>query len=284
MSAPSAARRGQQRRVVLARLAQERPKTASISCWSPARGCPPRRRSPVPDAAASTTVTAHPGRPARRRARGRPARRRPGHVAASSVTATESTRPGATCQRWGTLSAMELVRTPDESFADLPGYPFEPRYAGWPTGSACTTSTRAGRRPRPSSCCTGSRRGRTCTARDRPPGRQGLRAVAPDLVGFGRSDKPMARTAHSVQAHVEWIAQFVEPRTQPRSPWWCRTGADPSASAYSAPRPGSSAASWPPTPRSTRPTPRWPDGWPGLSMPAADGRWPSRRPCSTTSA
>ena len=38
----------------------------------------------------------------------------------------------------------------------------------------------------------------------------GLRAVAPDLIGFGRSDKPVAPTAHSVRAHVEWMAQFTE--------------------------------------------------------------------------
>ena len=37
----------------------------------------------------------------------------------------------------------------------------------------------------------------------------GLRAVAPDLIGFGRSDKPVARTAHTVQAHVDWVAEFV---------------------------------------------------------------------------
>ena len=38
----------------------------------------------------------------------------------------------------------------------------------------------------------------------------GLRAVAPDLIGFGRSDKPLARTAHTVRAHVDWITQFVD--------------------------------------------------------------------------
>ena len=36
----------------------------------------------------------------------------------------------------------------------------------------------------------------------------GLRAVASDLVGFGRSDKPAARTAHSVEAHVGWMSQY----------------------------------------------------------------------------
>ena len=38
----------------------------------------------------------------------------------------------------------------------------------------------------------------------------GLRAVAPDLVGFGRSDKPLARAAHTVQAHADWVAQFTD--------------------------------------------------------------------------
>ncbi len=38
----------------------------------------------------------------------------------------------------------------------------------------------------------------------------GLRAVVPDLIGFGRSDKPRARTVHTVEAHVEWITQFAD--------------------------------------------------------------------------
>jgi haloalkane dehalogenase len=38
----------------------------------------------------------------------------------------------------------------------------------------------------------------------------GVRAVAPDLVGFGRSDKPAARTAHSVRGHVDWLAHFAD--------------------------------------------------------------------------
>ena len=32
------------------------------------------------------------------------------------------------------MSAVELVRTPEERFADLPGFPFEPRYAVLPDG------------------------------------------------------------------------------------------------------------------------------------------------------
>ncbi len=33
----------------------------------------------------------------------------------------------------------------------------------------------------------------------------GLRAIAPDLVGFGRSDKPVDIGAHSYARHVEWV-------------------------------------------------------------------------------
>jgi haloalkane dehalogenase len=32
------------------------------------------------------------------------------------------------------MSAVEVVRTPEERFADLPGYPFTPRYATLPDG------------------------------------------------------------------------------------------------------------------------------------------------------
>jgi haloalkane dehalogenase len=38
----------------------------------------------------------------------------------------------------------------------------------------------------------------------------GFRAIAPDLIGFGRSDKPTQRTAYTVRAHTEWLLGFVE--------------------------------------------------------------------------
>ena len=37
----------------------------------------------------------------------------------------------------------------------------------------------------------------------------GHRVVAPDLIGFGRSDKPADRADHSFAAHVEWMTTFV---------------------------------------------------------------------------
>ncbi|MGH3439347.1 MAG: haloalkane dehalogenase, partial [Sciscionella sp.] len=37
----------------------------------------------------------------------------------------------------------------------------------------------------------------------------GLRAIAPDMVGFGRSDKPTAIADHSYARHVEWLREFA---------------------------------------------------------------------------
>jgi haloalkane dehalogenase len=38
----------------------------------------------------------------------------------------------------------------------------------------------------------------------------GLRAIAPDLIGFGKSDKPGKRSDYSYLGHVEWMRQFLE--------------------------------------------------------------------------
>src|SRR5438046_5220087 len=38
----------------------------------------------------------------------------------------------------------------------------------------------------------------------------GCRAVAPDLVGFGRSDKPTAPDDYTYQRHVDWMRAVLE--------------------------------------------------------------------------
>lgn len=37
----------------------------------------------------------------------------------------------------------------------------------------------------------------------------GVRCIAPDLIGFGRSDKPLATTDHTYARHVEWVRSLV---------------------------------------------------------------------------
>lgn len=39
---------------------------------------------------------------------------------------------------------------------------------------------------------------------------QGFRVICPDLIGFGRSDKPVERAAHTYDNHVKWVTKFIE--------------------------------------------------------------------------
>jgi haloalkane dehalogenase len=106
---------------------------------------------------------------------------------------------------------VQLVRTPEERFADLPGFPFTPHYAQLPDGvrvhyvdegpPEAETVLLVHGQP------TWSFLYRAVIARLVA---RGLRAVALDLVGFGRSDKPLVRTAHTVRAHVSWLTQFLD--------------------------------------------------------------------------
>jgi haloalkane dehalogenase len=44
-----------------------------------------------------------------------------------------------------------------------------------------------------------------------PPLRDaGFRVIAPDLIGFGRSDKPVRQSEYSYAGHVAWMRQFIE--------------------------------------------------------------------------
>ena len=107
--------------------------------------------------------------------------------------------------------AVDLVRTPEARFAHLPGYPFTPRFVELPDGLRMhyvdegppTADTVLLLHGQPTWSYLYRKVIEGLVA-------QGLRAVAPDLVGFGRSDKPVPRTAHSVQGHVRWVAQFAD--------------------------------------------------------------------------
>lgn len=105
---------------------------------------------------------------------------------------------------------MDFVRTPDERFADLPGYDVVPRFVTLSDGLRMhyADSGPAGAAPvlllhgQP----TWSYLYRTVL--DGLAAR-GHRAVAPDLIGFGRSDKPTRRTDHTVHAHTAWLVEFI---------------------------------------------------------------------------
>jgi haloalkane dehalogenase len=109
---------------------------------------------------------------------------------------------------------MDLLRTPDARFAALDGFPHEPRYAEVPDGD--------GGRLRMAWVEAGPADGPVVLLLHGEPtwsylyrdvmtelAGAGLRAVAVDLVGFGRSDKPTRIEDHSYARHVEWVRALV---------------------------------------------------------------------------
>ena len=103
---------------------------------------------------------------------------------------------------------MDVHRTPDERFADLPGYPFEPRYVDLDGLRMHHVDEGLGR---PVLLLHGEPTWSYLYRKMIPALTEGgLRAVAPDLFGFGRSDKPTDAAWYSYQRHVETLTAFVK--------------------------------------------------------------------------
>jgi haloalkane dehalogenase len=107
-----------------------------------------------------------------------------------------------------------VLRTPDDAFADLPGFDHEPRYAAVPDGD--------GGRLRMAYVEAGPPDARPVLLLHGEPSwsflyrtvidvltAAGHRVIAPDLVGFGRSDKPTDVSDHTYARHVEWVRSLV---------------------------------------------------------------------------
>ena len=110
---------------------------------------------------------------------------------------------------------MDALRTPDERFADLPGFPFQPHYVEVPSGDGDTLRVHYLDEGPPDAAPILLMHGEPSWAylyRRMIPALvdAGHRAVVPDLVGFGRSDKPARREDYTYQRHVDWMRAFVE--------------------------------------------------------------------------
>ncbi|MCC6998475.1 MAG: haloalkane dehalogenase [Deltaproteobacteria bacterium] len=114
---------------------------------------------------------------------------------------------------------MKCLRTPDDRFTDLPGYPFAPHYQEVPTGDLDGD----GGTLRMHFVDEGPRDAPVVLMLHGEPSwsylyrkviarvvAAGLRAVAPDLPGFGRSDKPATQDDYTYQRHVDWMWAFLE--------------------------------------------------------------------------
>lgn len=107
---------------------------------------------------------------------------------------------------------MDVLRTPDERFANLPGYDFEPHYVDVPRGdgSGDLRVHYVDEGPKDSEdvvLCLHGEPSWSYLYRKMVPlfAEAGLRVIAPDLPGFGRSDKPAARTDYTYARHVDWM-------------------------------------------------------------------------------
>src|SRR4051795_11859678 len=99
-------------------------------------------------------------------------------------------------------------RTPDERFADLPDFPFEPRYVE--VDGLRMAYVDEGEGP-PVVFWHGEPTWSYLWRKVIPPVRDaGFRCIAPDLVGFGRSDKPIDLDWYSYDKHCSMAATLVE--------------------------------------------------------------------------
>jgi haloalkane dehalogenase len=109
---------------------------------------------------------------------------------------------------------VEVLRTPDERFAGLPEFPYEPGYV--------TFDDDDGDALRVAFVDVGPGDGEVVLLMHGEPSWSflyrrmipvltgaGLRVVAPDLVGFGRSDKPVDPADYSYARHVEWMRRAL---------------------------------------------------------------------------
>jgi haloalkane dehalogenase len=109
---------------------------------------------------------------------------------------------------------MTVLRTPDDRFADLPDFDFEPRYQIVHDPLLGEMRMHYVAEGNPAATPVLILHGEPAWSfmfRHTIPVLvdAGLRVIVPDLIGFGRSDKPSRQADYSYEAHVRWISQFV---------------------------------------------------------------------------
>lgn len=103
-----------------------------------------------------------------------------------------------------------MLRTPDECFGGLPGFPYEPRYVD--VDGLRMAYVEDGPADGDVVLCLHGEPTWSYLYRHMLPllAAAGLRVVAPDLIGFGRSDKPTDPDAYSYAAHAGWVSGFID--------------------------------------------------------------------------
>ncbi|MGB0494927.1 MAG: haloalkane dehalogenase [Kangiellaceae bacterium] len=114
---------------------------------------------------------------------------------------------------------MKLLRTPDSAFERLTNYRFKPNYVQIPSAP---TSESAIQHIRMHYVDEGDQTAAPVLMMHGEPtwsylyrhmipicAAAGNRVIAPDLIGFGKSDKPTKQSDYSYQSHMDWMTQFI---------------------------------------------------------------------------
>ena len=110
---------------------------------------------------------------------------------------------------------MKILRTPDERFANLADYPFAPNYTTIQTDDGSDLRIHhvdEGPENGPLVLCMHGQPVWSYLYRKMIPllVKEGMRVIAPDLPGYGKSDKPAAREDYSYQRQVDWMGRWLE--------------------------------------------------------------------------
>jgi len=118
--------------------------------------------------------------------------------------------PGANPAVMTTRDGVAFVRTPEERFASLPDFPYQPHYID--VEGLRMAFVDEGPPDAPVALLVHGEPTWCYLYRRMIPGllAVGLRVVAPDLIGFGRSDKPVERSSYTYAGHVRWVSSFIE--------------------------------------------------------------------------
>lgn len=112
-----------------------------------------------------------------------------------------------------TAGGVAYVRTPEERFAGIDDYPYEPRYVdidGLRMAYVMAEPERAGDGTASILLLHGEPTWGYLYRKMIPPLVEGgCRVLVPDLIGFGRSDKPVERSVYTYADHVSWLRQFL---------------------------------------------------------------------------
>jgi haloalkane dehalogenase len=100
-----------------------------------------------------------------------------------------------------------VLRTPDERFASLPDFPYEPHYVEVEGLRMAYVEHGTGD---PILMLHGEPTWGYLYRHMIPTLSKTGRVIVPDLIGFGRSDKPVADNAYSYKAYVRWMRKFIQ--------------------------------------------------------------------------